>query len=161
MNFFLALLLSCAFLQTASAAGQQNLIIPLKMAIKWFHPQQTGAGGLRRISYCSAKEYESIDAILGSKLSATISEMKDFMRLEKLPGDKHQVSCNNKICDGDFPKVINQEEVAGVQHLLRVQCTETLHELTFTGRYTYSATCRNALKSTICESYDSSTISAV
>jgi hypothetical protein len=159
MRFFLALLFSCAFPQMASAAGQQNLIIPLRMAIKWFHPQQTG--GLRRISYCSEAEIESIDAILGSKLSATISEMKDFMRLDKLPGDKHQLSCNNKICDGDFPKVISQEEVAGVQHLLRVQCTETLHELTITGRYTYSATCGNALKSTICESYDSSTISAV
>jgi hypothetical protein len=148
MRFYLAVLLSCAFLQTVSA-GQQNLIIPLRIALKWLHEK----GGLRSSSYCSDTEMESTGAFLGSELSITASAMRDFLGLEKVPGGNH-ISCNNKICDGDFPvefhKVPSQDEVAGVHNVLMSQCTEILHGLS--RAQSYSSSCRNALKSAMCES---------
>jgi hypothetical protein len=152
MRFFLAILISFTFLQTTSA-GQQNMIIPLRIVLKWFN--QRGGAGLRS-STCSLTEIDSIDAILRSTLSKTVFEMKASMGLDTLPGDK-PLSCNKKVCDADFHLDLHtvrhnasKNPVDSVQDELLAECTATLHGLS--REHSYSASCRNALKSAICES---------
>jgi hypothetical protein len=156
MRFFLAALLSMAFVHAASAR-QQNLVIPLKVVLKWM---TQNSSGLR--AGCSATEIERIDSVLATEMNEKTHIMKSTLGLDELPGDKH-LSCSKKVCTGDFHLEFMQvkdktsEKINHVQDQLLSECTAILHGMA--SEQSYSPFCQKQLKGAICES--SFTLSAI
>jgi hypothetical protein len=156
MRFFLATLLSMAFIHAASAR-QQHLVIPLKVVLRWMTQNKSG---LR--ASCSEPEMQVIDFELAKKMNEKTHIMKTTLGLDELPGDKH-LSCSNKVCTGDFHldfmqvKDKTSEKINDVQDQLLSECTAILHGMA--REESYSPSCQKQLKGAICES--SFTLSAI